>query len=349
MAFSTEKAKEKLKTLSNTQQSIQSTSQWCLFHTKHAKNVVSVWNSQFNASNSTPEYRLALFYLCNDILQLARPKMERHALFFSSFKAVLPTVLANVTNSNGDNIGKYSRVLDVWKQRSVYDEGTIRVFKNSLESPSKSSSSGSRTILTNNSSGSPNTNIAEGSIPDPIKPMVGQYSKLETLTKKFKGNYSKFHTSSTVVLKSDVESDIPQLLILGKEIETDLQTLSKLRTDISSEMRKIAAELDDWQMLDQQKLQNVKLNVKQLQEKLDAIEAFKVQQAVLAEADDDDMPVYDDDAEDESPKYDSDDEDKQKEPSGGDFKRQKTDSMETNVASSNSALQSLNSILEQLS
>lgn len=344
MSFSPQKAKEKLQTLSNNQQSIQSTSQWCLFHTKHAKDIVSAWNSLFSSSNSTPEYRLALLYLCNDILQLARPKMERHALFFTSFKTVLPSIMGNVSSSRGDNISKYSRVLDVWKQRHVYDEGTIRVFKTSLESTSNEQQA--TTSSKSSSAAKTHNNIG---VSDELKPIVEKHTQLDTLTKNFKTNYSKFHTSCSVVLKSDVESDIPQLLTLGKQLEAESQTVVELRTSLAGELRKLAAELDDWQMLDQQKLQNVKSNVKQLQTKMDAIEAAKVQQAVLDEEDDDMIPGYDDD-EDEKPESGSgDDDDKQNEGSGGDKKRQKTSDGQSQPVDANSALQSLNSILEQLS
>lgn len=354
MAFSSDKAREKLRTLANTQQSIQSTSQWCLFHTKHAKDVVSVWNTQFMAANASPDVRLTLLYLANDILQLARPKMERHALYFSSFKAVLPGALGRVTKSRGDNVAKYGRVLDVWRQRNVYDEGTIRVFRGALNGPGGSvgtdSGSSASSVSHNGSATSHSSNATTSiAVPEPLQSVATKYAQLETTTKTFKTNYAKFHTSSTVVLKSDVESDIPQLLALGETLETEGNQIAMLRTKLATELRELAAELDDWQLLDQQKVQTVKNDKKALQAKVEAAEALRAQQQALNDADDDDMPVYEDEAEDDARAPDSDAENDPEALETGDLKRQKTDTTTSTAPVSNSALQSLNSILEQLS
>lgn len=358
MSFSIEKTREKLQTLNNTQQSIQSTSQWSLFHTRHANDIVSVWNSFFLSDKSTPESRLVLFYLCNDILQLARKKMDRHGTFFSSFQASLLKVLVSVSASKGDNINKYNRVLDVWKERHVYDNNVINEFKKALNKESQRSDV-TKTIKASSSTASISTSVPRtANVPEQLESIVSQYVQLEKLTKSFRSNYSKFHTSSTVVLKSDMVSDIPQLQQLGDEIQGQGQELVKLRTAISSEMRKLAAELDDWQMLDEKKTQNVRVACRQLKIKIADIEAEKQQQMVLEQEDNDEMPMYnnedDDESEEVSPTYESEsDNDKQEQEEEDDMesdrKRQKLDFDEKSEGGQSDSWNSLTSILKQLS
>ncbi|CAO2831258.1 unnamed protein product [Amaranthus hypochondriacus] len=107
---------EKLTKLTNSQQSIETLSHWCIFHMNKAKLVVETWEHQFH--NSPREQRLAFLYLANDILQNSRRKGTE---FVTEFWRVLPEALRDVIN-NGDDSGKNSarRLISIWDERKVF-------------------------------------------------------------------------------------------------------------------------------------------------------------------------------------------------------------------------------------
>lgn len=70
MALNREQLLQKLRQLNSTQQSIESTANWCLFYgVREAKTLVSVWDEEFTRLPSA-EKKLTQLYLCNHILQV---------------------------------------------------------------------------------------------------------------------------------------------------------------------------------------------------------------------------------------------------------------------------------------
>ena len=67
-SFSTVQLEKKLKTLTASQQSIQTLSLWAIHHRKHAQTVVGTWF--VDLQRVKPKKKMALMYLCNDILQV---------------------------------------------------------------------------------------------------------------------------------------------------------------------------------------------------------------------------------------------------------------------------------------
>ncbi|XP_065013035.1 actin cytoskeleton-regulatory complex protein pan-1-like [Musa acuminata AAA Group] len=107
---------EKLTKLNNSQQSIETLSNWCIFHRKKAKEIVETWDQAF--SNSPREKRVPFLYLANDILQNSRRKGSE---FVNEFWKVLPGCLKNVYE-NGEDHGKkvVNRLVEIWDERKVF-------------------------------------------------------------------------------------------------------------------------------------------------------------------------------------------------------------------------------------
>ncbi|KAK4770104.1 hypothetical protein SAY87_030636 [Trapa incisa] len=114
--FNAEILAEKLSKLNNSQQSIESLSQWCVSHRKKAKLIVETWDNLF--SSSQKEKRVSFLYLANDILQNSRRKGSE---FVNEFWKVLPSALNHVY-SNGDEHGKnvVMRLVKIWEERKVF-------------------------------------------------------------------------------------------------------------------------------------------------------------------------------------------------------------------------------------
>ncbi|KAI6696982.1 hypothetical protein NL676_017101 [Syzygium grande] len=114
--FDAQALAEKLSKLNNSQQSIESLSQWCVSHRKKAKQIVETWDKLFNSSQK--EKCVSLLYLANDILQNSRRKGSE---FVNEFWKVLPAALKHVYG-NGDEHGKkvVTRLVDIWDERKVF-------------------------------------------------------------------------------------------------------------------------------------------------------------------------------------------------------------------------------------
>ncbi|KAH3663559.1 hypothetical protein OGAPHI_004960 [Ogataea philodendri] len=113
MSFSVDRARVKLAALVPTQQSIQTTSQWIMFHYREAQTIVDLWHKEI----SSQQNKLTLFYLANDIVQLSR-KDPKNSGFTNGFKEVLPKVIQ--TLNPGADKPKFLKVLQVWKDRNIY-------------------------------------------------------------------------------------------------------------------------------------------------------------------------------------------------------------------------------------
>ncbi|KAK1316917.1 hypothetical protein QJS10_CPA05g00668 [Acorus calamus] len=115
-SFSTQVLSEKLTKLNNSQQSIETLSNWCIFHRKKARQVVETWEKLFNSSQK--DKRVSFLYLANDILQNSRRKGSE---FVNEFWKVLPGTLRSVSE-DGDENGKnvVARLVDIWEQRKVF-------------------------------------------------------------------------------------------------------------------------------------------------------------------------------------------------------------------------------------
>ncbi|KAM9294535.1 regulation of nuclear pre-mRNA domain-containing protein 2 [Gastrophryne carolinensis] len=116
----------KLQSVSNTMESIQSLSSWCLENRKQHSAIVHYWMKWFRRSGYP--HRLNLFYLANDIIQTCK---RRNAIIFrESFADVLPEAASLVRDPSV--MKSVERVFKIWEERSVYPEDTIATFRAGL-------------------------------------------------------------------------------------------------------------------------------------------------------------------------------------------------------------------------
>ena len=102
--------KDKLDKLSNTSQSIQSTSLWVIYHTKNYQKSVDVWKEEI--LRCSPDKVTTLFYLANDIIQNSRRKTQ---FFVDAFGVVLKENFGEIHSYfyhfNQENQGKRNKLL----------------------------------------------------------------------------------------------------------------------------------------------------------------------------------------------------------------------------------------------
>ncbi|ONM42201.1 ENTH/VHS family protein [Zea mays] len=115
-SFSEERLVDKLNKLNNTAASIQTLSQWCIFHRKRARRVVDTWEKQF--SSATKDKKISFLFLSNDILQNSKRKGGDYV---HEFWRVLPRSLKHVYENGGEDGKKLvARLIGIWDERKVF-------------------------------------------------------------------------------------------------------------------------------------------------------------------------------------------------------------------------------------
>ncbi|KAF2207079.1 hypothetical protein CERZMDRAFT_25827, partial [Cercospora zeae-maydis SCOH1-5] len=119
MAYNEGSFKAKLTSLNESQDSIVTVAQWIMFHRRHAALTAQLWSASLQESPSANR-KLNLLYLANEVVQQsrARGKMD--------FKTAFEPLIADATASaykgaNPDVQGKIRRVVEVWRQRNIFD------------------------------------------------------------------------------------------------------------------------------------------------------------------------------------------------------------------------------------
>lgn len=115
MSFDAAAFAEKLSQLNASQASIETISQWCLFHRRHCKDVVGTWASQLSQAPSGR--KLAFILLCNDICQQSR---KRGSEYIEAFARALPGALRHVCKHSADAEAPLRRLVGVWEERGVF-------------------------------------------------------------------------------------------------------------------------------------------------------------------------------------------------------------------------------------
>ncbi|XP_068178917.1 regulation of nuclear pre-mRNA domain-containing protein 2-like isoform X2 [Antennarius striatus] len=117
--------------VSNTMESIQGLSTWCIENKKHHSLIVRYWMKWLKKSDNV--HRLNLFYLANDVIQNC--KRKNAIVFRSAFADVLPS--AGELIKDGKVRKSVERIFSIWEERSVYPEEVISQFKAGLNKKEK--------------------------------------------------------------------------------------------------------------------------------------------------------------------------------------------------------------------
>uniref|UniRef100_A0A1A7X4K8 Regulation of nuclear pre-mRNA domain-containing protein 2 n=1 Tax=Iconisemion striatum TaxID=60296 RepID=A0A1A7X4K8_9TELE len=126
---------KRFRNVTNTMDSIQGLSTWCLDNKKYHSLIVRHWMKCLKKSNAP--HRLNLVYLANDVIQNC--KRKNAIVYRTAFAEVLPDAFLLV-NQEGDPkvIRSVERILSIWEERDVYSGTLITDLRNTLvkeESP----------------------------------------------------------------------------------------------------------------------------------------------------------------------------------------------------------------------
>ncbi|XP_040482735.1 regulation of nuclear pre-mRNA domain-containing protein 2 isoform X6 [Ursus maritimus] len=118
----------KFQSVTNTMESIQGLSSWCIENKKHHTTIVYHWMKWLR--RSAYPHRLNLFYLANDVIQNC--KRKNAIIFRESFADVLPEAAALVKDPSVSK--SIERIFKIWEDRNVYPEEMIVALREALTS-----------------------------------------------------------------------------------------------------------------------------------------------------------------------------------------------------------------------
>ncbi|XP_067425502.1 regulation of nuclear pre-mRNA domain-containing protein 2 isoform X2 [Emydura macquarii macquarii] len=121
----------KFQSVTNTMESIQGLSSWCLENKRHHSTIVYHWMKWLR--RSAFPHRLNLFYLANDVIQNC--KRKNAIVFRDTFAEVLPEAAALVKDPSVSK--SIERIFKIWEDRNVYPEETIVALKEALSTTFK--------------------------------------------------------------------------------------------------------------------------------------------------------------------------------------------------------------------
>ncbi|KAF4801022.1 Regulation of nuclear pre-mRNA domain-containing protein 2 [Turdus rufiventris] len=121
----------KLQAVTNTMESIQGLSSWCLENKRHHSTIVYHWMKWLR--RSAFPHRLNLFYLANDVIQNC--KRKNAIVFRDTFAEVLPEAASLVKDPSVSK--SIERIFKIWEDRNVYPEETILALKEALSTTFK--------------------------------------------------------------------------------------------------------------------------------------------------------------------------------------------------------------------
>ncbi|XP_061615495.1 regulation of nuclear pre-mRNA domain-containing protein 2a [Phyllopteryx taeniolatus] len=126
---------KKLLNVTNTMDSIQGLSTWCIDYKKYHSMIVRQWSKCLKKSDTA--HKLNLFYLANDVIQNC--KRKNAMVYRTAFADVLPEAFVLIKQEGDAKMVKsVERILTIWQERSVYTEALIAELRSSLakeESP----------------------------------------------------------------------------------------------------------------------------------------------------------------------------------------------------------------------
>ncbi|EUC49558.1 hypothetical protein COCMIDRAFT_84094 [Bipolaris oryzae ATCC 44560] len=130
MAFTEDSLKAKLSSLNETQDAISTVGQWILFHRRHAERIAAVWLQRMK--ESTPNKKLVLIYLANEITQTS--KMRKKEEFLKAYEPILAEATTVAYKGSPHEIqNKIRRVVEVWRQRSIFNPAVQQAIERSID------------------------------------------------------------------------------------------------------------------------------------------------------------------------------------------------------------------------
>ncbi|KAM4064805.1 RNA polymerase II-binding domain-containing protein [Hirsutella rhossiliensis] len=172
MAYNDDSVLARLSSLNESHDSIATAAQWIMFHRRHADRTVQLWMQRLKDSSSTK--RLTLVYLANEVVQQSRIRHKED--FVIAFSPIVAEATAIAYKGAPAEVqAKLRRVVDVWKDRTIFEGPIQSAIEARLEELDKA-----RGAPKSGFGGSPFG--ASSSVPSEFTPLVSAHQKVSKLS-----------------------------------------------------------------------------------------------------------------------------------------------------------------------
>ncbi|CCX15843.1 Similar to UPF0400 protein C337.03; acc. no. O74814 [Pyronema omphalodes CBS 100304] len=138
-SYNDETVRAKLSALNDSQDSIVAVAQWVMFHRRQAKRSTELWFERLK--ESSPHRKLMLIYLANEIVQ--QSKVKNRVEFGNAFTVLIVDGAETAYKGCPADIqNRIRRVVEVWRQRSIFKPEVQAEIEQRLDSIDKGKSSG---------------------------------------------------------------------------------------------------------------------------------------------------------------------------------------------------------------
>ncbi|RAO70570.1 uncharacterized protein BHQ10_006582 [Talaromyces amestolkiae] len=162
MAYNDDSVRAKLSALNETQEGIVTVAQWVMFHRRHADRTVQLWLQKLR--DSPANKKLNLIYLANEVAQ--QSKARRKDDFIIAFSPIIAEATAVAYKGASSDIQqKIRRVVEVWRQRGVFELPIQEAVEARVNELDKNRSSGKKPMLGGSL-------FSAGSVPPELQPLV---------------------------------------------------------------------------------------------------------------------------------------------------------------------------------
>ncbi|GAD95628.1 hypothetical protein NFIA_106020 [Paecilomyces variotii No. 5] len=239
MAYTDDAVKAKLSALNETQEGIVTVAQWVMFHRRHADRTAQLWLQKLRESPAGK--RLNLIYLANEVAQ--QSKVRRKDDFLIAFSPIIAEATAIAYKGASNDIQqKLRRVVEVWRQRNIFELPIQEAVEARVDELDKSRSSGKKPLL-----GGSLFSSSSGSIPPELQPLAPLQVALSKATMSSgtsvttaNTEYEKMHDPNTPLPTPPVHAArLSQLLKSLANAESSVSEIIKSRQSLIDGLEKL--------------------------------------------------------------------------------------------------------------
>lgn len=270
MSYTDEIVQAKLAALNETQDSIVTVAQWIMFHRRQADRTAGIWLTRLQESPSASK-RLNLIYLANEVVQQSRARSKPD--FMIAFEPLIAEATAVAYKGASQDIqGKIRRVVEVWRQRGIFDVRIQEATEKRLEEIDKTKGGGKLggggarlggSLFGGGSGVAPEL--------DPINKTQTAVSKAETTSKPLVASANNDYAKMT-----DPSTPVPSAPVRAAKLGGLVKTLMAAQNAVDASIRarrELLAGLERLLESNRAKMAEDEITSKELRSKIDSMEA----------------------------------------------------------------------------
>ncbi|KAK5995850.1 hypothetical protein PT974_04268 [Cladobotryum mycophilum] len=221
MAYNDDSVLARLSSLNESHDSIATAAQWIMFHRRHADRTVQLWMQRLKDSSSAK--RLTLIYLANEVAQQSRIRHKED--FIIAFSPVIAEATSVAYKGSPTDIqAKLRRVIDVWKDRSIFEapiQGAIEARLGELDKARAPPKTGF--------GGSPFS--ASSTVPNEFSPLINAHQTVAKLSTPLKATVTS--ASQEYEKQMDPSTAVPSAPVYAARLNGLLKTLASAESAVA--------------------------------------------------------------------------------------------------------------------